>query len=246
MSKRMLCLLLVLLIAFSSAACGEIRKNPAVTEAPASAENAQSYVSVSYYGYYTDNEFLPEEIQQSLDDFGNLMWIEPSLQTETYTEIPQPENNAKGLDPVFVVLPELDPGKYKGPYIWEDHETGWEISAAYREAAGMLTDELVKVSIDDSGNICQYETVNLGRYDQLELNDRQLESARLYFAGAIQKHLGTVTREFYNSRQQHAPSAYRLFMDTEGNLVLCTTAVLTENAGSVELYAILKMGNLYK
>ena len=110
----------------------------------------------------------------------------------------------------------------------------------------MLTDELVKVYVDNAGNICQYETVNLGRYEKLELNQRHLESARLDFEDAIQTNLGSVTWEFYNSKQQHAPSAYRLFVDTEGNLVLTTTAVLTEEAGTVELYAMLKMGALYE
>ena len=110
----------------------------------------------------------------------------------------------------------------------------------------MLTDELVKVYVDNAGNICQYDTVNLGRYEKLELSQRHLESVRLHFEDAIQTHLASVTWEFYNSKQQHAPSAYRLFMDTEGNLVLSTTAVLTEDAGNVELYAMLKTGNLYE
>jgi len=241
--KRILWMLL--LVAFLLVACSAVRENPAATADPAPAESGQPFVTIASYGYYKDSEFLPNELQQSLDAFGDLMWLEPSLQTETYTQIPEPENNAKGVDPVFIVMPELDPGKYKGPYIWDDSQTGWQITAAYRQVADMLTDELVKVYVDDNGNICQYETVNLGQYDELELSQRYLESARLQFEDAIRTHLGSVTREFYNSKQQHAPSAYRLFTDAEGNLVLGTTAVLTEDAGSVELYALLKTGNLY-
>lgn len=246
MGKRIFCLLLILLLVFLTVACDAVRENPAATEEATYSENVQVFVDVSSYGYYTDQEYLPNEIQQSLDIFGSPMWLKPSLQTEIYTNIPKPENNAKGTDPVALVLQELDLENYRGSYGWKDTETGWGVSAAYREVAGMLTDELVKVYIDESGNLCQYETVNLGRYDGLNLAPRYLESARLHFDDAIENHLGTVIREQYNARQHNAPSAYSLLMDTEGRLLLCTTGVLEKNAGTVELYAVLKTGNLYE
>ncbi len=246
MRKRILWSWLLLLTALLAVGCDAVRENPAATTETTAQENAQSFVGVSSYGYYADHAHLPDDIKEKLDAFGSLMWLEPSLQTEMYTEIPEAEHNAKGVDPVFVVLPDRDLSGYQGPYLWDDYETGLEICASYRVLAGMLTDELVKVYIDDGGNIQQYETVNLGQYDQLDLNERYLESACVHFESQIQEYLGDITQEFYNSNQHHAPSAYRLFVDTEGDLVLCTTAVLTENAGNVELYAKLKYGKLYE
>ena len=115
MRKRILWMLL--LVAFLLVACNAVRENPAATAGPAPAESGQPFVTIASYGYYTDGEFLPNELQQSLDAFGDLMWLEPSFQTKTYTQIPEPENNAKGVDPVFIVMPSgriwvLSPGSF--------------------------------------------------------------------------------------------------------------------------------------
>ena len=239
MKKQIWSLLLVLLAVAMLAGCNAIRENPAATTVPTLPENVPTFLSVSSYGYYIDDPRLPEAIREKLNAFGSIMLPEPSVQTQTHTDIPEAEHNAKGVDPVYVVLPDYDLSQFRGPYLWDDVQTGWEVCASYRLVAGMLTDELVKVYVDNDGNIRQYETVNLGRYEKLALDEGQIESACLHFQSAIQEHLGDVTREFYHSKQQHAPSAYRLFVDTEGNLILSTTAVLTDDAGTVELYAII-------
>ena len=246
MKKRIISTFLILLTVLFTAGCDAIRENPAATAEATLPESTKTFVGVSSYGYYTDEEFLPEEIRQSLAAFGELILPEPSLQIQVYTQIPEMEHPAKGIDPAYVVLPGEELSGYAGSYIWDDRETGWEVSASYRVVAGMLTDELVKVYVDDDGRIQRYETVNRGRFDALNLDEKQIKSACLHFENAIQEHLSEVTFEFYNSRQQGAPSAYSLFMDTQGNLMLTTTAVLVEDAGTVELYAILKMGALYE
>lgn len=246
MKKQILRLLLAVFLVFALAGCDAVRENPAATAEATLPESRKTFVGVSSYGYYTDEAFLPEEIRQALTSFGEPIFPEPSLQIQSYTQIPEQENPAKGVDPAYVVLPEAALSGYAGTYIWDDRETGWEVSASYRVVAGMLTDELVKVYVDGDGRIQRYDTVNLGRFDGLELDEKQIQSACLQFENAIHEHLREVTFEFYNSRQQGAPSAYSLFMDTQGNLLLTTTAVLTDDAGTVELYAVLKTGNLYE
>lgn len=192
-----------------------------------------------------------------MDQFGKNEWIEPSAPvTEIYTEIPKPENNAKGVDPISIVLPNLDLSKYNGAYHWTDKETDLKVSAYYRVVGGMLTDELVKVYIDSAGNINKYETVNLGKYDNLGLDEKQIAGVGSTLTSRAHRLLNTVVFESYAPPPCHAPadcipasvhtpSNYILFTDDQGRVIVGARASLDLDSDirqvvkQVDLYAVI-------
>jgi len=190
---------------------------------------------------------LTEEVRQKLNDFGAPLSFWPAEPViETFTEIPEIENNAIVTDPITIVLPDLDHSKYSGPYFMIDHAKNLEVSVYYRIVADMLTDECVKIYIDADGNIEQYETVSLGKYDEMNLNEEALTNRILQFNDAIHATLSSVTLDFFVREAIHAPSAYAMFTDNEGRLVIQTTTALTTecslNQSSIllDLYAALE------
>lgn len=200
----------------------------------------------SYYYGFTDEVPLTGEVRQRLDDFGAPLSFWPADPViETYNEIPEVENNAKGIDPITIVLPNLDLSKYSGPCLMTDYEKDLEVSAYYRVIADIVTDECVKIYIDADGKIQHYETVNLGKYDEMNLNEEVLTNRILQLNDAIHTTLSSVTLDFFVREVIHAPSAYAMFTDNEGRLVLKTTTALTtecslnQSSILVDLYAAL-------
>lgn len=208
-------------------------------------ENIPPSQSFSFF-FSPVNNYVPKTILSELNGFGTQKDIVlPNSIVEVHDEIPTVENDAKGLDPICIVMPELDLADYEGPYIWSDEQTGLEVSAYYRVVAGMPTDELVKVYIDSSGNIKQYETVNLGKYDNLDLDEESITKKCDAFQTIIYNALQNIAVEFYAYPNIHASSAYMLCTDEVGNIVIKTTAVLSESDDTkqesylVNLYAVI-------
>lgn len=209
----------------------------------------QSYVYLSTFAYSFVGDidtYVPSELQTQMDGFGRsqvILQAEPV--TQMYTDIPKPDNSAKGVEPICIVLPELDLSQYSDPYIFQDEATGLSVSAYYRTVADVLTDELIKIYIDADGNIRQYETVNRGKYDTFP-DAMQVESMRLALRGREKEYLADVIRECCAPVDFHAPSAYMLFTDTQGRIVLQTRGTLKTDGEMlqmvryVDLYAIVK------
>lgn len=237
-------MLTVLILMLFTAGCS-IRENVTQTDTPQPQAIIFSKDPSYYYGF-TDEVPLNEDARQKLDDFGAPLsfWpADPAI--ETFKEIPEIENNAKGIDPITIILPNLDHSKYSGPYLMTDYENNLEVSVYYRVVADIVTDECVKIYINADGKIEHYETVNLGKYDKMELNEEVLNNRIHRFNDAIHAALSSVTLDFIVRGVNHAPSAYAMFTDNEGRLVLkTTTALITEcslNQSSilVDLYAAL-------
>lgn len=244
-SAKYICMLTVLILVLFTTGCS-IRENVPQADTP----QAQTVLSksMSYYYGFTDEVPLTGDARQKLDDFGSPLsfWpAEPAI--ETFTEIPEIENNAKGADPITIVLPDLDLSKYSGPYFTDDYETGLGVSSYYRVVADMVTDECVKIYIDADGKIEHYETVNLGKYDELNLNEEALANRILRFEDTIRATLSSVTLDFFVREVIHAPSAYAMFTDNEDRLVIRTTTPLTsecilnQSYVLVDLYAVIPL-----
>ena len=194
-----------------------------------------------YYYNFEDYGQNTDTLKPIAEKFGKNKAISPNANPEvlTYTEIPEVENNAKGPDPICIVLPDLDLAKYDGPYLWMDEATGLEVSAYYRVVANMLTDEMVKVFVDSAGNIIQYETVNLGKYDALNLDTEQIEYAQTAFRDMIHTTFQGVLQEVCPPKQHHGLSAYEVFTDDEGQLVITTRLVLKNTIVTMDLYSVI-------
>lgn len=237
-------LFIVLVLILFTAGCS-IRKN--VPQADKDVPQAVTISNnLSYYYGFAGEVPLTEDAAKMLEDFGAPLSFWPAeVETELITEIPSVENNAKGVDPIAILLPDLDLSKYDGPYLKTDYETGLEISVYYRIVANMVTDECVKIYIDSNGDIVQYETVNLGKYDALNLNVDVLTDRTLRFQETIHKALSSITLDFFVREVIHAPSAYSLFSDNEGRLVITTTTplitdcTLNQSTIWVDLYAVM-------
>ena len=199
------------------------------------------------YSYCIKSDvYISEDTRQLFESFGKSEYIIPATPTtETYTEIPKAENNAKGYDPYCYVMPELDLSVFGNTHSWKDYEAGMEIYANYRMIGGRIsgaaTDELLKVYVDSQGNIVQYDTVNFGKYDALDLDEANFEGLCSMFDHAIYKAIGT--KQFY----QYAPVAsyptyFRVFTDTDGRVVISTTISLEQDSQVIEadLYAVVK------
>lgn len=209
-------------------------------------EPALSYSLTYYYSIdynMVNGDYVSQEIRQLLNSLGKPEDITPATPvTEVYTEIPEFENNAKGTDPVCILLPDLDISKYR-ICSWQDAETGLTTSGWYRIIGGpiygMMTDELVTYDVDSSGNITQYKTVNLGKYDDLGLDETRLENLRSSFSDAISKEIGT--KMFYQySYTTASQTTFRIFTDTQGRIIIATTIELEQNGRllEVDLYAV--------
>lgn len=197
-----------------------------------------------YYNFEAANG-TTDTIQETLNKYGENKEITPAPAQNvlTNTEIPKAENNAKGPDPICIVFPDLDLSKYDGPYIWTDEATGLEVSAYYRVVADMLTDEVVKVFVDSDGNILEYEAVNLGKYDSLNLDAEKMEYARIAFDDYINATLRDIRQEQIAPTQHHGPSVYELFTNEQGQLVVCTKMTLQGTNVCVDLFSVVNSAN---
>lgn len=201
-----------------------------------------SYKEPDFFYYYNfeDATGITDKLQETMDKYGANKDITPApvQNVLTNTEIPKAENNAKGPDPICIVFPDLDLSKYDGPYIWTDEATGLEVSAYYRVVAGMLTDEIVKVFVDSDGNILEYEAVNLGKYDSLNLDAEKMEYARIAFDDYINATLRDIRQEQIAPTQHLGPSVYELFTNEQGQVVIYTTMVIKGTVTQVKLYSV--------
>ena len=241
--RRLFSLLTALALVLLTTGCS-IRENVPQPVTP----QTQTTLSkkLSYYYGFTKEVPLTLEAAQLLDDFGQPISFWPAEpKTELFTEIPEVENNAKGLDPITIVLPDLDLTKYSGPYFTDDYELGLEVSTYYRVVANLVTDECVKIYFDSDGRIIQYETQNLGKYDELNLNETSLTDRKLKFEDAIRSALSSVTLDFFLREPIQGPSAYALFTNNADRLVITTTTPLTAECSLnqsniwVDLYAVI-------
>ena len=198
-----------------------------------------------YYYHFEDATYISDTLQKVMDKYGENKDITPAPAQNvlTNTEIPKADNNAKGPDPICIVFPDLDLSKYDGPYIWMDEGTGLEVSAYYRVVADMLTDEVVKVFVDSDGNILEYEAVNFGKYDSLNLDPEKMEYARIAFDDYINATLRDFRQEQIAPTQQHGPSVYELFTNEQGQLVVYTKMILKGTNLSVDLFSVVNSTN---
>lgn len=245
--NKLLCGFLAILLFLSITGCGLTFEDNITGTYPAN--NKDVYASYSYaYSFVGDADiYIPNELRTKMGQFGDNKWIQQATPTtKMYTEIPEPENDVKGPDPICIVLPDLDLAKYDGPYIWKDNETGLEVSAYYRVVAGILTDELIKVYVDSSGTIIQYETVNLGKYEDLNIDEAQIEGLQSALSSRKSNLTGDAILEYYAPSSHESPTWCMLFTDTHNHVVLCTRGSLkvdSEIRGivrEVDLYAILE------
>lgn len=244
MSIKHSTMLTVLVLVLFTAGCS-IRKNVPLST-PDTSQAVTIQKNLSYYYGFADEVPLTQDTAKKLQDFGvPLSFWTSEPKTELFTEIPKVENKAKGIDPITIVLPNLDLTKYDGPYFRNDYETGLEVSVYYRVVADMITDEYVNIYVNAEGNIVQYETINLGKYDALNLNEKVIADRQLRFRDAIHKSLSSVTLDFFVRDVIHAPSAYGLFSNNEDRLVITTTtALITEctlnqSTAWLDLYAVI-------
>lgn len=216
-----------------------------VPTAPATKAPDLTY-SVAYYhniDYTRENrDYVSDEIQQILSGFGESEYFIPApADTQTHSEIPEFENNAKGTDPICLLLPELDISKYR-VCSEKDAQTGEEISGWYRiigsSDSAMMTDEFITYDLDASGNVTRYQTVNLGKYDALGLDETKLENLGSTFSNVISREIGSkATYQYYC--QTASQTNFRVFTDTEGKVIITTTITLTQDGKplNVDLYA---------
>lgn len=211
-----------------------------------SQEPALSYSLTYYYNiYYTraNGDYVSQENRELLNGFGKSEQFTPATAvTEIYTEIPKFENNAKGTDPICILLPDLDISKYR-ICSWRDTETGITTSGWCRMIGGptyeMMTDEYVTYDVDSSGNITQYKTVNLGKYDNLGLDESKLEDLGKRFSDTISKEIGS--KKFYQyTYTSTSQTTFRVFTDTQDKIIITTTIELEKNGKLLEvnLYAV--------
>jgi len=237
-------LLTLLFLLLITAGCS-IRKNVPKADTP-QLQTTRISKNLSYYYGFIDEVPLTTNAKEMLNEFGKPLSFWPAEpQIELFTEIPKVENNAKGIDPITILLPDLDRSKYDGPYFKNDYKTGLEVSVYYRMVADMVTDECIKIYIDAGGNIEYYETVNLGKFDELNLNEDVLTDRMLRFSDAIHNSLSSVTLDFFVRNAIHASSAYALFSNNDGQLVITTTTPLIADCALnksnilVDLYAVI-------
>lgn len=239
---QVLAIVAVLLGLFSG--CGVEPVQTEKTE-PSSHAPAMRY-ALTYYYCIEGDVWVSERNRQLLDSFGKLANITPAAAaTETYTDIPEFENNAKGTDPICILLPDLDLWKYR-ICSWRDTKTGITTSGWYRiigdPAEGMMTDEFVTYDVDSAGTVTQYETVNLGKYDSLGLDESRLENLGDTFSNAIYETIGTKQpyQHFYTTTSQ---TTFRIFTDSQDRIVITTTITLDQGRSvplKADLYAVVE------
>lgn len=235
---------LILSTVFCIVMTGCISKSVQPTDIETSSNEPSLNYSLTYYYCIKSDGYVSEETRQLFESFGKSEYMIPATPvTEMYTEIPVAENNAKGYDPISFVLPEFDLTNYGNTHYWKDYDVGMEIAANYRMVGdrvnGMATDELVKVYIDSAGNIKQYETVNLGKYDSLNLEESKLENLCNMFDSALYEAIGTKLFFQYTSVAS-SPTNYRVFTDSQDRVVITTTIAIEQDGKIIEadLYAM--------
>ena len=237
-------MLLIIILCLITTGCASTptQTDPVVSSTK---EPTLSYSLTYYYNIdfnIVNGDYVSQDILQLLNDFGkpqDITHAAPAI--ETYTEIPEFENNAKGADPVCILLPDLDISKYR-ICSWWDAETGITTSGWYRiigeSTNGMMTDELITYDVDSEGNITKYTTVNLGKYDNLGLDEAKLRNLSDIFSSKISNEIGT--KMFYQySYTTTSQTTFRLFTDTQDRIIIATTIVLEQNGKplKVNLYA---------
>jgi len=120
-----------------------------------------------------------------------------------------------------------------------DEATGLEVSAYYRVVANMLTDEMVKVFVDSAGNIIQYETINLEKYDTLNLDSEQMEYAQIAFRDLIHTTFKGVLQELCSPTQHLGPTVFEIFTDNEGRVVIATRIAIKDTIVNINLYSVI-------
>ena len=211
-----------------------------------SQEPALSYsLTYCYNIYYTraSGDYVSQENLQLLNNYGKSENITPATPViKTHTNIPKFENNAKGTDPICILLPDLDISKYR-ICSWRDTETAETASGWCRIIGGpihgMMTDEYITYDVDSSGMITQYKTVNLGKYDDLGLDESKLENLANNFADRISKEIGS--KKFYQyTYTSTSQTTFRIFTDTQDRIIITTTIELEQDGRLLEihLYAV--------
>lgn len=235
MNKRMLCLWTAVILVLGLFGCSLQKTEEGKTD-PLLEEKGVIPCSFTHNIVGDVDTYVPSDIQAQMDRFGKARIIRQAESvTQVYTDIPKPDNNAKGVEPISIVMPGLDLSKYSGAYLLENTGTDLSVSAYYRVIGDVLTDELIKVYVDVSGEIVQYETVNLGKYDALDLDETQVESMRVALKGRIRECAKDAVFECFAYIPHDAPSAYLLFTDAEGRWILTTRAVLNTNGDMLQM-----------
>lgn len=239
--------LFVLIVALGIATTGcaskqtEPENNENFQQGPVSKYSIEYYYNIEFN--LVNGEYVSQEILQLLKGFAKPEYITPANPVvEVYTEIPEFENNAKGTDPISILLPDLDISKYR-VCSWRDTKTGKVTSGRYRiiggQTYGMMTDELVTYDVDGSQHITQYKTVNLGKYDELGLDESRLENLRIGFSEMISEKIGaSIFYQYFYTTTSQTP--FRIFTDTKGRIIIATTIALEQSAKTlkVDLYGV--------
>lgn len=202
-------------------------------------------MTISYY--YEDLDFeRPNHISNRIKD-----QIEAYCEPGTFSpaapvvfessNIPKPENDAKGTSPLAVVFPEIDFAKYDGPFYLDSDDGLCQIQIFFRIFAGIPTDEEIRIFITHDGGIIQkYETVNLGKYDKLSDVESSVQRASDRFSTTIYHALDD---SFYTGSNTLTPDTYNntpsttLFTDSEGNIIIKTTVEYWENVEDKNQYS---------
>lgn len=191
--------------------------------------SSEKTTDISCYYHYSDRQRpLSDKIQNMINSFcesGEFTPSDPML--SEYLDIPETENNAKGTDPICIVLPDLDLTKYKGPYFNESANGEWQIGSYYRMFAGMPTDEIIRIYVTSEGTIEKYETLNFGKYDNLPFDEASIEQLQKNFYDIISASTDPYMIEL--SENLIIPSAFSLYTDNNGQLIIKTTASLQDN-----------------
>lgn len=246
--KKLITLALAVVLCVVIAGC--VSEPTQTGDSGASSHEPELSYSLTYYYNITSYEYVSANTRQLLNSFGEVQSITPATAVvETYTEIPEFENNAKGTDPICILLPDLDISKYRICSL-RDTKTNLTTSGWYRiiggPIRGMMTDELVSYDVDSSGNITQYETVNLGKYDDLGLDESKFEDLSKAFENAISKAIGA--KQFYQySYTTTSQTTFRVFTDTQDRIIITTTIELDQDSRTldVDLYAVVSIIPIY-
>jgi len=239
--KKILAIFIIFVLTTMLVGCGLLPVQPEDSK-PISAETPKTYY-LSYYFFVNGEKKIPEAMWQALYSFGKLAIITPSTPvTEVYTEIPVPENDAKGVSPIDIVMPELDLSRYSTTQYWEERGSDLTVFGSYRMIGdrneGMTTDELVKVYVDSAGTIQKYETVNWGKYDALGLNEERFRQLRTNLSNEIAKAVGALHYQVLPAEK--AQSKYRVFTDDQNRVIITTTVVIEKDGrtAEVEFYGV--------
>ena len=239
--KKLLAIIQAALVLTFCAGCHTVPGHVESSES-ASHKLVEDY-SLAYYYCITSDDYVSEATREALNRFGesDFTIIPAEPETQLHTDIPDLGNNAKGTYPFSVLFPELDLADYLS-CSWEDTESGLSVLGCYRTLGGMTTDEVVKVYVDSSGKIQHCETVNVGKYDSLGLDESKFEALGSQFSRAAAKALRPL--DFSFSKAVAAQTESRVFTDGEGRLVITATIALNQEGRLIEaeLYALVNRG----